>query len=69
MGDNKLYIYHQEGKDDSTSLLPVIEHLVGTTSKEKERALHPDFLYEQSSSAQAEGYTPPPRVVEFYAPW
>ena len=66
MGGNKLYIYHQEGKDDSTSLLPVIEHLVGTTSKEKERALHPDFLYEQSS---AEDYTPPPRVVEFYAPW
>lgn len=67
MGGSKLYLYHKEGEDDSMSLLPVIEHLVGSTSHEKELALHPDFLYEQSSAA--EGYTPPPRVVEFYAPW
>ena len=38
----------------------------GTTSAEIENALHPNFLYEQSS---ADGYVPPPRIVEFYAPW
>ena len=77
MGGGHKYLYHIENNDDnsasasssSTDDTPsaVIEHLIGTTSTEKELALHPKFLYEQSSAD--DDYIAPPRVVEFYAPW
>ena len=76
MGGGHKYLYHIENNDDnsasssSTDDTPsaVIEHLIGTTTTEKELALHPKFLYESKSSAN-DDYVAPPRVVEFYAPW
>jgi len=78
MGGGHKYLYHIENNDDSSASSSsstdadntpsaVIEHLIGTTSTEKELALHPKFLYEQSSAD--DDYVAPPRVVEFYAPW
>ena len=74
MGGGHKYLYHIENNDDnsassSTDDTPsaVIEHLIGTTSIEKELALHPKFLYESSSAD--DDYIAPPRIVEFYAPW
>ena len=79
MGGGHKYLYHIENNDDNSASASssidndntpsaVIEHLIGTTSTEKELALHPKFLYESSSSAD-DDYVAPPRVVEFYAPW
>ena len=67
----KKYLYHINPGDETIAdkappSSPVTEHLIGATSAEIENALHPNFLYEQSS---ADGYVPPPRIVEFYAPW
>ena len=77
MGGGHKYLYHIENNDDnsasasssSTDDTPsaVIEHLIGTTTTEKELALHPKFLYESSSAD--DDYIAPPRIVEFYAPW
>ena len=79
MGGGHKYLYHIENNDDNSASASssidndtpsaVIEHLIGTTSTEKELALHPKFLYESSSSAADDDYVAPPRVVEFYAPW
>ena len=77
MGGGHKYLYHIENNDDNSASSSsidnhtpsaVIEHLIGTTSTEKELALHPKFLYKSSSSAD-DDYVAPPRVVEFYAPW
>ena len=76
MGGGHKYLYHIENNDDNSASASsstddttsaVIEHLIGTTTTEKELALHPKFLYEQSSAD--DDYVAPPRVVEFYAPW
>ena len=75
MGGSHKYLYHIENNDDNNSASSstddtpsaVIEHLTGTTSTEKELALHPKFLYESSSAD--DDYVAPPRIVEFYAPW
>eukprot|EP00571_Detonula_confervacea_P010571 CAMPEP_0172305988 /NCGR_PEP_ID=MMETSP1058-20130122/7169_1 /TAXON_ID=83371 /ORGANISM="Detonula confervacea, Strain CCMP 353" /LENGTH=462 /DNA_ID=CAMNT_0013017755 /DNA_START=241 /DNA_END=1626 /DNA_ORIENTATION=+ len=56
------YLYHKEGVHDSES--SVIEYLNDNSGNKG--LLHPDFLYKPSSSSD---FSPPPRVVEFYAPW
>ena len=61
MGGHVQYLYHKEGEegDSDNKSHPVIEYLAGGTN-----ALHPDFLEQPSSD-----FVPPPRIVEFYAPW
>ena len=59
------YLYHSEGEDDKGG--PVVEYLPGEDmGVDNDIDLHPDFLYRPSSPSD---YSPPPRVVEFYAPW
>jgi hypothetical protein len=60
------YLYHVDG--DSAASFPVEEYLLpdNETAAEEQEAdhMHPDFLYKPDSP-----YSPPPRLVEFYAPW
>lgn len=72
MGNEK-YLYHEDGLVSAIDAGGwVIEYVAppdrdGAPSDSKYAALHPIFLYAPSSVP--DDYVPPPRVVEFYAPW
>ncbi|KAL3777648.1 hypothetical protein HJC23_005514, partial [Cyclotella cryptica] len=62
------YLYSKEG--DSDASFPVIDYLLPDNEtladEENYEYMHPEFLYKPDSSPD---FSPPPRVVEFYAPW
>ena len=63
--DSAKYLYYQEGDGEgSTSSYPVIELLAPSSSQKHPDIIKPNFLYQPSYN-----FSPPARVIEFYAPW
>jgi hypothetical protein len=62
------YLYSNDG--DNESSFPVVDYpLPNNETLDDEEIydyMHPDFLYKPDSLPD---FSPPPRVVEFYAPW
>jgi len=63
------YLYNVNGNGDES--FPIIDYMQPDSAILAEEAsnyeyMHPDFLYKPENSPD---YNPPPRVVEFYAPW
>jgi len=59
-GSKALYLYEVDGEPKD----PVLEYLV-KEGKPRFEQNHPIFLWRQETTS----YRPPPRVIEFYAPW
>jgi hypothetical protein len=63
------YLYNVDG--DGAESFPIMEYMLPdneTVAEERGNYeyMHPDFLYKPDDFPD---YDPPPRVVEFYAPW
>lgn len=63
------YLYNVDG--DASASFPIVDYMLPDNETLAEESgndayMHPDFLYKPDDN---EDYEPPPRVVEFYAPW
>lgn len=67
--DGAKYLYHVDG--DGAESFPIEDYLLpdNETIAEEEgnyEYMHPDFLFKPDDNPD---FNPPPRIVEFYAPW